>query len=237
MTKAIDAHLQVLKRLFTQSPIAMLEQMQRALGTSGRTVLRVLNKLGYLTSYSHAGRFYTLQGIPRFDFRGLWSHDQVRFSSHGTLRATLVYLVKQAQAGYTHEELQVIVGLRVHDTLHSLVEAAQIGRVHVAGVFVYVDVDPQHANAQLTQRSAIVHAPRAAGTTEPPPDPAHIIDILVAVIHHPDYPPSGIVRDLRARSVQITEAQVEHVLVTYGVKKTVRSRCKRSRRCAKRQPR
>lgn len=237
MTKAIDTHLQVLKKLFTQSPIAVLEQMQRALGTSGRTVLRILSKLSYLTSYSHAGRFYTLQRIPTFDFRGLWSHGQVRFSSHGTLRATIVYLVKQAQAGYTHEELRIMVGLRVHDTLHSLVEAAQIGRVQVDGVFVYVDVEPQHAGVQLAQRSATVQAPPAAGTMATPLEPARIIDILVAIIHHPDYTPSGIVGDLRARSVQITEAQVEHVLVTYGVKKTVRSRCKRSRRCAKRRPR
>lgn len=237
MTNGIDAHLQVLKKLFTQSPIAVLEQMQRALGTSGRTVLRILSKLGYLTSYSHAGRFYTLQSIPTFDFRGLWFHGQVRFSSHGTLRATIVFLVKQAQAGYTHEELQFIVGLRVHDTLHSLVEAAKIGREEVDGVFVYVDAEPQHAATQLAQRRATVQAPLAAGTAEPPLEPARIIDILVAIIHHPDYTPSGIVGDLRTRAVQITAAQVEQVLVTYGVKKTVRSRFKRSRRCAKQPPR
>jgi hypothetical protein len=43
-------------------------------GLSGPlTVFRKLKELGYRTSYSHRGRFYTLDRIARFDRQGLWS--------------------------------------------------------------------------------------------------------------------------------------------------------------------
>lgn len=46
-----------------------------------------MKELGYLTSYSHRGRFYTLREIARFDANGLWSHDLAWFSRHGALLA------------------------------------------------------------------------------------------------------------------------------------------------------
>jgi len=230
-------HLHRLEKLFGKRPVAVLAAMQRALGTSGRTVLRALSKLGYLTSYSHAGRYYTLQRIPSFDPHGLWFYGEARFSTHGTLRATIVILVKQSAAGYTHQELQQVVGLRVHDTLRSLVEDAQIGREQVQAVFVYVDIEPERAAAQLAQRRKAQQASAPVSATELARDPSQVIDILVAIIHHPKYALSRIVAELQSRGKEITEAQVEQVLLTYGVKKTAHSRSRRSRPCARRPPR
>ena len=156
-----EAQEERLKRLFDRRRVAQLDELRRALSTSGRTVLRVLGRMGYLTSYRHAGGYYTLRAIPSFDERGLWFYHRVRFSSHGTLRATVVFLVEQAAAGYTHEELEVLLGLRVQDTLRSLVRASEIGRESVDAVYVYVHRDQERAASQLRRRRAAV--------TEPPP--------------------------------------------------------------------
>jgi hypothetical protein len=196
-----------------------------------------LKAVGYFTSYSHAGRYYTLRRIPKFDMHGLWFLDDVRFSKHGTLRASVVVLVCEAPAGRTHEELAQILGLRVHDTLRSLVEAAEIGREQVEAVFVYVDMDPHRASAQLAERRKSHAVTPVATVVTLPLDPSRIIEVLVAIIHHPDYALSRIVAGLQSRGFQISEAQVEQVLATYGVKKTARSRSRRSRRCARRSPR
>jgi len=96
-----------------------------------------------------------------------------------------------------------------------------------------VDVAPERAATQFAQRR---RAPAATPAAVPPLEPSRIIDVLVTVIHHPNYALSRIAGDLQSRGVQITQAQVELVLVTYGVKKTARSRFKRSRRSGKRQP-
>lgn len=226
-----------IQTLFCHRPVVELEDLQGGLRTSSRvTVFRALRRIGYWTSYSHAGRFYTLKPIPLFDAYGLWFVGEVRFSRHGTLRATLVVLVRNAVAGYTHEELQVIVGLRVHDTLGSLVAADQMGRERVEGAYVYVDADPQRACAQLAQRREARQMPPSSSVAAPRPTPldlARVVDVLVALIHHPKDHAGAIAKHLRARGVDVCEAEVEQVLETYGVKKTVPSRSKRSRPSAK----
>ena len=219
----------VLENLFHRQKVALLEEMRQLLGVSGRTVFRALDRLGYYTSYSHAGRFYTLRSIPTFDASGLWFCRDVRFSVHGTLRATIVILVSRAPAGHTHQELGAMLGLRVHDTLLSLVEAALISREPFESLYVYLNADPERATAQLQERR------RGAGGTgtpgsSPPLDDARVIAVLVAVIGSPRDSPRVISNRLRSTGVDVGEEQVEAVFRQYKVKKTAHSPSPRSRR-------
>lgn len=220
-------YAQVLDQLFRRTPVALLDRLRRALKTTSRTtVFRALTAVGYLTSYSHAGRYYTLRRIPQFDARGLWVFRDVRFSVHGTLRATVELMVKQAPAGHTHEEVQAILGLRVHDPLRSLVNTQRIARERVDARYVYVHVVPEGAAAQLARRRAAAGAPAAAA--EAPLDLARVVDVLVAVIRDPRATAPRIAAHLRARGRSLTDAQVEDVFARHALgKKTARSRSRR----------
>ena len=70
-----------------------------ALGTGARrTAFRKLKEIPYRASYSHRGRYYTLDELIDFDQHGLWSFHDVRFSVAGTL-ATAAAMVSDAPAG------------------------------------------------------------------------------------------------------------------------------------------
>ena len=227
-----DTQVQVLEKFFRRQPIGTLAQLARSLNSSARTVLRALKRVGYLTSYSHAGRYYTLSRLPSFDAAGLWFHGEIRFSRHRTLRATALLLVKQSPAGHTHEELQALLGLRVHDTLRTLVGQKALGRVRVTGVYVYVHPDGELSSAQLTRRRELA-APSAPlpPSSAAPLDLARVIDVLVAVIHAPKDDAQAIAARLRARGLPLTAEQVDGVFRAYGLeKKTARSHSRRSRR-------
>src|SRR5262249_34869866 len=74
----------VLRQHLRRHKIADLPELKRVLGTdTALTVFRKLKPLGYLASYTHRGRFYTLSDIAHFDDRGLWSHQAVWFSATG----------------------------------------------------------------------------------------------------------------------------------------------------------
>lgn len=218
-----------LKSLLRRQKVALLGEMRQLLRVSGRTVFRALDRLGHYTSYSHAGRFYTLREIPTFDVNGLWFCRDVRFSVHGTLRATVVVLVCRAPAGHTHQELGAILGLRVHDTLLSLVEGGLISREPFESLYVYLDPDPERAAAQLRERRRGAAGEGAKGP-RPPLDEARVIAVLVAVIRSPRDSSLSISSRLRATGVAVDEEQVEAVFRQYGVKKTAHSRSPRSRR-------
>jgi len=227
-----DTQAQLLNRFFRRKPIATLTQLVPLLGSSARTVLRALKRAGYLTSYSHAGRYYTLSRIPTFDADGLWFHGEIRFSRYRTLRATAVVLVKQSPAGHTHKELEALLRLRVHDTLRTLVAEKALGRERVTGVYVYLHPDSEVASAQLTRRRELA-APSAALPPSPsaPLDLARVIDVLLAVIHAPKDDARAIAARLQARGLPLTSEQVDGVFTAYGMeKKTARSHSRRSRR-------
>jgi len=220
-----------LTTLFRRKPVVVLDDLRRALDTASRTtVFRALTSVGYHSSHSHAGKYYTLRPIPTFDADGLWFHRDVGFSSHGTLRATVTWLVEQAAAGHTHEELHTRLGLRVHDTLRSLVAARAIGRRTLGAVYVYVNAAADIGAAQLAQRRALLAAP-ASPAPPAPLELAQTVELLVEVIHHPKDDAATLARRLRGRGLAVSREQIEEVLQRHGVgKKTASSRSPRSRR-------
>jgi hypothetical protein len=98
--------------LLRERKIATMEDLKEALGTAAdATVFRKLAALDYRTSYSHRGRYYTLDEVARFDELGLWSFRQVWFSRFGTLVSTVEALVLSGEAGYDVAELEAVVNV------------------------------------------------------------------------------------------------------------------------------
>ena len=214
-----------LAALFRRTPVVDLDTLRRTLRTPSRTtVFRALRAVGYLTSFSHTGRYYTRTQIPRFDARGLWWSRDIGFSRHGTLRRTLVQLVEGAPAGQTHDDLRAVVRLRVHDTLRLLVQTGAIAREPGLHASVYLSATPVVAAAQR-------HARQQADASAPVTlDGARLIDVLVDVIHHPQDDADAVARRLRAAGHRVPLAQVEAVFRQYALKKTAGSPSGRSRR-------
>jgi hypothetical protein len=144
-----------LVRLLQDQRIATMPELKDALGTSVTyTVLRKLSSLGYRSSYSHCGAYYTLDSIAQFDELGLWSHRDIHFSRHGTLLNTAEVLVTQSPAGYWVPELEEVVHVAAKDALHDLVEAGRLFRRDWAGRYLYCALDRTRRQEQQAARKA-----------------------------------------------------------------------------------
>lgn len=140
--------------LLRQEKIATMDDLKDALGTGAdATVFRKLAELEYRTSYSHRGRYYTLDEIARFDELGLWSFRQVWFSRFGTLVSTVEALVASAEAGYSAAELEAVVNVEAKAALLKLVRSGRLTREQVAGRYVYLSPQAATRRAQLQARS------------------------------------------------------------------------------------
>jgi hypothetical protein len=144
-----------LQRLLQDRNVATMPQLKAALGSSvTQTVLRKLASLGYRTSYSHCGTYYTLQSIPSFDKAGLWSYGGIHFSRHGTLLRTAEALVTQSVAGYQVPELEALVHVAAKDALRHLVRAGRLFRRQWEGRYLYCAWDRSRRQAQWAARQA-----------------------------------------------------------------------------------
>lgn len=223
-------YVAALNKLFRTHVVAPLAALRQALAMrSAVTVFRVLKAMGYHNSYSHAGRFYTLERIPKFDARGLWHYRDIGFSRHGNLRSTLVHLVEQSTAGYTHEELQPMLKLRVHDTLLFLVNAGRLRREQIDNTYVYFSARRTRRKQQMAERKKLAPPPTTEQASGHPPA-AVVVDLLLDVLRHPEHDTKAVGRHLARLGHQVTPEQVEDVFRRYDLKKTLDSRWRRSRR-------
>jgi len=150
-------HLQALKQFFDQHKIATLDQLREALGNPARcTVFRKLSDLQYLSSYSHRGKYYTLKSIARFSEQGLWSFRAVWFSRFGNLLQACQAFVHNSDAGYSAAELKEILQVKTKHALTKLVREGRLERETVDSVFVYLSVQKEVANRQITARKAFL---------------------------------------------------------------------------------
>lgn len=229
MPSSSDQARETLRRFFERHRIADRQALGTVLKTRSRmTLFRRLCELGYLSSYTHAGAYYTLKDIPVFDAHGLWLYKDVGFSLRGTLKETVVELVENAAAGCFHRELEALVAVRVHNTLLDLLVHKRLGREPVADEYLYLSAKGARAATQVDRRRKALESSSPA---LPPLDLARVVDVLVCVIQGPKDDARAIAARLKARGVEVSAEQVEAVFAHYDVvKKTAPSRSRRSRR-------
>ena len=121
INKSIDSEL--LLSCLNNAKIMTIDELKSTLTTQCRmTVFRKLSKLGYISSYSHSGKYYSLKRIARYNKHGIWSYKSALFSINGTLKKTIKFLIDSSTQGYTASELNSIVKVKVEDTLLELVK-------------------------------------------------------------------------------------------------------------------
>jgi len=150
--KATSFSVERLLSLFKKQKIATMSELKKVLGSDcSMTVFRKLRELGYITSCSHSGKFYSLNRFVGFDHMGLWFFNSVLFSYYGTLAATLKALIEKSDNGYTAVELERILSVKPNGPLIDLIGKKRIRREKISGVYVYFS---KNANVKKQQELA-----------------------------------------------------------------------------------
>jgi len=205
-----------LRELLKSKRVVLMEELQGALGGASKsTVHRHLKQIKYRSSYNYNGKYYTLHYPDRYDEHGLLSIDGILFSTDGTLTATLIRLVREAQAGHTQRELHQLLQVRLHSILREVVTKGHVDREQVDAFYVYVHSQQDIKESQLERRREMIALQREReGVSD------HIvIQVLLALIRHPGSKPADVVRYLYGHSPPITMVQVQAVFDRYDLER------------------
>ena len=211
------ASAESLKRLFNRFPVTDLDALSRTLKTNSRmSIFRRLKDIGYFSSYTHAGSFYTLAHIPQFDEYGLWIYQGTGFSKKGTLKATVLKLVETAPSGFPHTELNHLLRVKVPNTLLSLVRGGRIYREHIEQAYLYTSTEPTEAAEQMSlRREQLAESDKGIDIISI----TTVIEVLIETIHAGKLrvAPKLISQRLMARGFPVTTRQVEQVFAQHGI--------------------
>ncbi|MCP4456872.1 MAG: DeoR family transcriptional regulator, partial [Cytophagales bacterium] len=71
-----------------------------------KTLRRDISELNAITSYTHRGKFITLQTIPEFDINGIWFFNDIGFTKYRNSLDLIVHIIAKSKKGITKEELE-----------------------------------------------------------------------------------------------------------------------------------
>lgn len=121
------------------------------------TIMRKLKSLGYLTSYSDRGKYYTLIYIPKFSDLGLWSfNDSIHFSKYNTLVDTCYYFINESISGQSIRELESLLKVTVRLAVGNLYKEQKVFRASFNGELVFFSIDNKIRKAQMALRNSAV---------------------------------------------------------------------------------
>ena len=206
--------VQRMQELFNRQPCWKIEPLSQQLDYSIISVRRFMAIIGYYSSFSHNGRWYTLASIPHFSHEGLWFYRNIGFSRAGSLTRTLVALVDTSSAGMTAEALGQKLRCRCHSVLVGLYRRGVLQRQRQGRAHVYLAADTQRAGQQ---RQAMV-------ARQGPQVPAEIgVLVLAEFIRQPSAEPQLLAKRVSARAgVRIEAGQVRALFEQHGLKKILR---------------
>lgn len=214
----IDAQKKLENFIKNRRVVEMRDLFEVVQTNSRMTVFRRLSGVEYLCSYTHAGRYYTLFDIARFDSDGIWFYDDIGFSQNGSLKKTVTYLVDNGDGGKFHSDLQRQLRVRVHNVLLDLVRSKQIKRIKFEGQFLYLSSDKARSTKQIEQRDKLSKQLRRIPVfiTE-----SIVIEILAEVIRQSKRHPRAdqVASALAIRGLPIAEKDVMTVFDHYDIEK------------------
>jgi hypothetical protein len=150
----------VLRTFLQRRKVATMPELKEALGTTvDMTVLRKLQPLGHVSSYSQRGKFYTLREVAQFDSRGLFGLGEARFSRFGSLLDTAEYFVVHSSAVYFTAELNRELGVETKEALLTLVRRDRVAREEVGGQHLHCAADAELRRVQVRHRHQGVDLP------------------------------------------------------------------------------
>lgn len=191
----------------------MIKPLSKEIEYSVASVRRFLANIGYFSSFTHNGQWYTLNHIPRFNHDGICFYDTIGFSKSGSLPQTIIHLIDRSQQGLTAEEIGAKLRSRCHSILVGLYRSGKLQRYKQGRSNIYLSVDPDTC---AQQRRLIDQKNRPSA-----PLPAEIaVLVLAEAIRHSDFSFTQLAEAIRRdRKVSIQETQVEALFEAHGLKK------------------
>ncbi len=201
--------------LFNRKKCWTIEQLTQSLNYSTISIRRFLKDIGYHSSFSHNSMWYTLHGIPDFNRRGLWFHQDIGFSKHGNLKQTILNFVNKSPHGLTAKDLFDILLIHCHPVLNQMFKRDQIDRLYTQRGFVYLSIDEKNRQGQLRRlQSQLMRAKKPESLNA-----QAAVYVLVEYIKHPQASAGELSKAVEKKEVKASPEAIIRLFKKHDLKK------------------
>lgn len=202
-----------LLKLFKVNKCVTLETICNYLNNSGRSTQRLLKSIGYYSSFTHNGKWYTLHDVPKFDIDGLWFYNGIGFSQLKDINSTIFHLIDKSEKGLTANDLSKLLSTSCPPILNRLYKKNKIDRVKAHGGFVYLSVKKAIRGQQVAniEKTECLKLPSKTDT----------ISILVEFIRNPNCTLEELSSNLNQKGIFCDSATIKNLFVHLSLEKKI----------------
>ena len=164
--------------LLKKEKIFTLSHLVSLLGCSSRAAQTKLQQWQTYTSYNKNSKYYAMPDIPNFNVHGLWHYKGISFSKNGSLKNTVIHLIRGSDSGLSGTQIGKLVNLPPQSFLHHFRNVKGIRRKKQEGVFIYFSDDQEQYRQQVKKGLSTILFPVKSLSD------AQAITILIALIKH-----------------------------------------------------
>jgi hypothetical protein len=206
---------ELIGQLFSQQNCWMIEDLSHRIGSAVISIRRYLKQIGYFRSYSHNGKWYTLQTIPVFNKDGIWLYNDIGFSKHGNLTQTIIHLINQSASGSTAKQLANKLFYPCHSILTNMYKSNLIERIKVSTQFSYLSVDHKIYQRQLKELKIQTDKKQFK-----PLSSEAAVFVLVEFVKHPQASFQSIAASVKKKNnISVSPEDIDQFFQLQGIKK------------------
>ena len=127
-----------IKKFIRAKKVQSFEQIFEQVHCSEVTLRRDLHQINCITSYTHQGRFVTLNDIPVYNDFGIWFYQGIGFTKYRNSLDLIIQLINSSKEGFTREQLQEILKIQIFQQIQTLLNRHELHRVKVGKKYVYI---------------------------------------------------------------------------------------------------
>ena len=207
-----------LQQLFMQKTCWTIDELCVAMQYAAISIRRYLKELGYLSSFTHNSKWYTLLSIATFNKDGIWFYERIGFSKHGNLKQTILFFIHKSPQGLSAKELAEKLSIPCHSVLNHLYKAGRIDRLKSGKGFIYLSKDERKNKQQLLRlqlQSGQFGKPEKLS-------PHAAIFVLTEYIKNPQASFEELSRAVTKKQVIATPAAIARLFEEHALKKTLK---------------
>lgn len=208
------------KNLLKKQVVFTLSDLSTIMNISVRTVQRHLKQWDIIRSYDNNGKYFALRESSQYNKYFIWNYKGIHFSKYGTLKNTLVGVIKNSETGLSAKEIQQIIGLDTRSFLFHYKDSEEIRREKIQGYYVYFSSEISEYNYQLTGRKKQLLSNKILIS---PLKNTVAIAVLVELIKNPDFTEEKLLEHLRKQKIKscakLKSQEITEFLIFHGIKK------------------
>ena len=201
--------IKAVEDLFHIHNVLTISELAQHLDCAEITARRQLHLVGYVSSYTHNSRYYSIKSIVKFDQHGLWCYNNICFSKYGTLKRTITHLIDNSTAGMTVSQISHILRIKYYAPLNLFYKNGCFNRIKHDKQFIYLSKQENIYQQQLNYY-------KQAGDLKP----QTAIQLLIEYINNPNATCGQLSQALGRKNFKVTTEAIHSFFEQHDVKKT-----------------